>query len=101
MADTIICDMCGLSLLTEENRYVVKMEVICAYDVLEISQTDLEQDYSKNIMDIVDKLNDISPDDAEDSVYKAMKFDLCPGCQKLFIADPLGKRRKLVRFSNN
>ena len=95
--------MCGKPLLADENvRYVVKVEVFAAYDPMEIVEQDLERDYLQEISDIIDEVEDMDTEALEDEVYKAFRFDLCPNCQKKYIADPLLKKaRGNIRFSEN
>ena len=97
------CDMCGKPLLAEENvRYVVKVEVFAAYDPMEIVEEDLDRDYLQEISDIIDEVEDVDAEVLEDEVYKLLRFDLCPACQKKYIADPLFRRaRGKIRFGEN
>ena len=97
------CDMCGKPLLADENvRYVVKVEVFAAYDPMEIVEQDLEQDYLQQISDLMEDVEDVDAEELEEDVYKAFRFDLCPACQKKYIADPLfRKARGRIRFSEN
>lgn len=90
----ISCDRCGKALLIEENvRYEVKIEVKAAYDPLEVTIDDLEQDLNAEIRRLIDRMKEMDPQALEDQVYKAMAFDLCMACQKAYLADPLARAR--------
>ena len=93
------CDMCGKTLLSDEDvRYVVKIEVYAAYDPMELTDEDLLEDHASEIEAICHEIAELDQGELEDSVYKEMEFDLCPGCQKRYIRDPLFKSRQRIRF---
>lgn len=90
--DGIACDRCGKALLVGESvRYEVKIEVKAAYDPMEVTRDDLDQDLNAEIRRLIDRMKDMDPQVLEDQVYKAMTFDLCMACQKGFIANPLAR----------
>jgi hypothetical protein len=35
----------------------------------------------------------MSPEEAQDQVYREFSFDLCPACQREYLRHPLGTRR--------
>ena len=43
--------------------------------------------------DAVERVKDLSEQEAMDEVYKAFRFDLCRTCQKAYIRAPLGPSR--------
>ncbi len=84
------CDMCGKTLLSDEDvRYVVKIEVFAAADPMEITEDDLKKDHHKEIADLLDQMEDMDPQELEDGVYKKLRFDLCAACQRKYLANPL------------
>ena len=86
----ISCDGCGEGLLIrEEVRYLVKIEVYAAYDPLEITRADLEKDHREEMARLLSSMTGMDPGELEDQVYKKFQFDLCPRCQKKYLADPL------------
>lgn len=94
------CDMCGKSLLAEEDiRYVVKIEVYAACDAdMDIDEDllDMEEDEEE-----MDEMEDAS-ETLEDDEYKTFRFDLCSKCHKKYLHDPLFlKSWHQVRFSEN
>ncbi len=86
----ITCDMCGNELLIDDDiRYLAEIQVYAAYDPMEISASDLRQNFRKKISELIEKLKSSSAEAAENSVYKAFSFDLCCRCQKQYLKNPL------------
>lgn len=84
------CDGCGGELLTDsEVRYEVRIEVKAAYDPLEISAEDLEKDYRAEIAQVLRQLEGLSVTEAQNQVYRAFDFDLCPACQRRYLSSLL------------
>lgn len=97
------CDLCGQELHAGEDlRYVVKMEVYAAYDPLEITEEDLDQDHMEEISKLLDQMENMDAQDLEDDVFKSFRFDLCPDCRAKFVKDPLGREAlQRIDFSEN
>jgi hypothetical protein len=97
------CDLCGKELLVEEDlRYVAKIEVYAAYDPLEITEEDLEEDHMEEISELIKQMDDMDEQELEDQVYKSFRFDLCPECHKKFLKDPLSRdASRSIDFSKN
>ena len=90
----LACDICGKTLLLDEDvRYIVNVEVLAAYDPLELTQEDLNKDFRKELRELVERMKDMDPEKAQDSVYRKLRFDLCPACQKEYLKDPLRRNR--------
>lgn len=84
------CDRCGKGLLIEEDvRYEVSIEVVCAYDPMEVTASDLARDRRAEIKSLLEKLAGADPQEIADQVYKKFSFDLCPSCQREYIKEPL------------
>ena len=93
------CDMCGKGLLVDEEvRYIVKIEVYAAYDPLELTEEDLEQDHLQEISKLYEQTEGMSEDELQEEIYKNFRFDLCMTCQRQYLEDPLF--RKVFRRSN-
>jgi len=85
--------MCGkLLLVDEDTRYVVEILVYAAYDPMEITRDDLAKDHLAEIRALVAELSKRDPQELEDEVSKCLRFNLCPACQKKYIANPLPPR---------
>jgi hypothetical protein len=92
MSDGISCDRCGKGLLVDgEVRYLVNVEVRAAYDPMEITPEDLAEDRTGEIRSLMEQLARMTGQGAMDSVYRKLVFDLCPACQRAYLADPLGR----------
>jgi hypothetical protein len=80
----------------------VKVEVYAAYDPMEITAEDLEQDHSDQVNQLLENMKNLSAEEAEEQVYKKFRFDLCPACQARYLKDPLLKAaRKQASFGDN
>ncbi len=91
--DGFTCDMCDKVLLADEDtRYIARIEVFAAYDPMEIAPSDLRKDRSDEIARLLEQLREADPRELQDQVYKSFQFDLCPACQKKYLADPLPER---------
>lgn len=93
------CDQCGKDLLNGSDvRYVVKMEVFAADDPAELTNDDLDVDH-------LEEIGQILSEDASESIltpaYKKLRYDLCSGCHKKFLDDPLGRDSMKFDFSEN
>jgi hypothetical protein len=87
-----VCDRCGKALLVDEDvRYILKMEVYAAYDPMELTAADLGPDRRKELAELVEKMKEMDAGEVQDSIHKEMVFDLCPGCQREMLKDPLGR----------
>jgi len=87
------CDRCGQELLKDsEVRYEVCIEVQAAYDPLNLSEDDLARDFQAEIAKVLQQLENISLAEAQNQVHRKFEFDLCPGCQRGFVRDPLATR---------
>ena len=88
MGEGISCDRCGKSLLVDEKvRYVAEVKVYAAYDVLELTAEDLAQDHRAEIERLCKEIEGRDPESLLDEVARLFKIDLCPGCQKTFLAE--------------
>jgi hypothetical protein len=84
------CDLCGKDLLAaSEVRYELKIEVKAAYDPLNLSQEDLAKDFKTEIARVLRQLEGLSPQEAQDQVYRVFEFDLCSACRRKYMQNPL------------
>lgn len=87
------CDRCRKPLLVhEESRYIVRIEVLCAYDPMEITEDDLARDHEAEIRRILMRMEGVTEQEAMDQVYRKFLYDLCPPCQREFLRQPLGHK---------
>ena len=83
------CDGCGRALPQGALRYRVSIDVRAAYDQIEVGLMDLVQDHRSEMLRLIERLKDKAPAEIEETVYKLIKLDLCPSCQRAYIRDPL------------
>ncbi|MHC4606216.1 MAG: hypothetical protein ACYTAF_04710 [Planctomycetota bacterium] len=89
----ISCDRCGKGLLIDEEvRYEVRIEVKAAHDPMELTEEDLARDHEAEMARLLEKMKDLTEQEAQDQVYREFRFDLCPPCQKEYLRDPLPKK---------
>jgi hypothetical protein len=84
------CDLCGQPLFVESDvRYEVRIQVKAAYDLLEITKEDLEQDLRAEIAKVLRQLGGVSEEEVQNEVYRQWEFDLCAACQRRYVLQPL------------
>lgn len=86
---TYTCDGCGREIPKDSLRYTVSIDVKAAYDELEIGLADLVRDHRAEMLALIKKLEQKSVKEVEETVYKNLKLDLCPSCQRAYIQDPV------------
>ena len=84
-----------------EARYIVQMAVGLAADASDPGPADLDQDQIESMAELLAEL-EASGGTAPEPTSRTMEYDLCGGCHRKFVADPLGRDavRKL-EFSTN
>ncbi len=94
--DGLTCDMCGRSLLVEEDvRYVADITVYAAYDVMEITTEDLaRRNIRAEIEAALRQTEGRTAKELEEEVIAKRRLDLCPSCRREFLADPLAKGKR-------
>ena len=98
------CDLCGKELLADsDRRFIVKMEVYAAHDPAEMTEDDLDGDHLESLSELLQQIEDAGGDDEAEitPAYKQIRLDLCPGCHKRFLRDPLNKETAKFDFSEN
>ncbi len=100
------CDMCGRSLVPEEDeRYVVKIEVYAACDSMDADCEDEEfiNDFDEDDEDEnEEEIDNVDADEIESIEYKTFRYDLCSKCHSRYLQDPLSINSiRRGRFSEN
>ena len=86
------CDGCRLDLNRDDsNHFIVKVEAFAAAGKLDFTAEDLDRDHQAEIKKIISDIEARSPDEIEDQVYRAFRFDLCPACHRKFLESPLNR----------
>lgn len=100
------CDGCGKDLTDgPEGRFVVRVDAHAAHDLAELTEFDLDADAVEETAALLTALDDGLLEDGELAplpARAAMEYDLCPGCYRTYLKDPLGRAaRKQWAFSEN
>ena len=83
------CDGCHADLDPHGLRYRVTIDIRAAYEELEVGLMDLLRDHRAEMQRLIKKLENTEAKEVEESVYKSIKLDLFPSCQKAYIRNPL------------
>ena len=86
------CDRCqGPLLVHEDVRYKLRIEVASVYDTMELNPHRVgpleRKEEFRRLLKVIEQRTE---QELHDEVYKAISFDLCGGCQRAFLRDPLG-----------
>lgn len=77
------------------------MEVYAALGDAE-EEIDDDRDHLEEIQDLLERLDDVDDDNAEEDVYQQLRFDLCAACRQKFLRDPMGRQLAAqFEFSKN
>lgn len=71
----------------------MKIDAFAAAGKLEFTREELERDHAAEMKRLLEDLASRSPDDIEDQVYRALRYDLCPACHRRFLKNPLAAIR--------
>jgi hypothetical protein len=74
------------------------MEVFAAFDPNELTEDDLDADHLEKISQLI---ADEDPKSEPAPPFKKLRYDLCQGCHKKFLTDPLGRESQKFDFSEN
>jgi hypothetical protein len=95
------CDLCAKE-LTDEPRYVVKMEAFADHDPAELSEDDLAEDHMEAMSQMIEEMEEKNEEPELTPTTKQFHYDLCGECYQRFLRDPLGRERaQKVVFSKN
>ena len=82
-----ICDRCGQPLASGALRFVARIEVFAAYDPLDLGSG--PRDFAREFAELVKQCEGMTEEELMRDVYVTFEFDLCPPCQRAYLADPL------------
>lgn len=96
------CDLCGKDMTANTDpRYILRMEVFPAHNPDELSAEDLDQDQVDAMAEMLEELEQGTESPSAVPACRKLEYDLCPGCHRKFVADPLGRTARKWRFSTN
>ncbi len=89
--DTLLCTRCLKTLEAGRGEfYVVAIEAVADPTPPSFDEGDLKRDYRADWRAIVAALQDTSPQEALDQVYRRLVIHLCNGCYREWIENPAG-----------
>ena len=91
----ITCDLCGKELRTNQDHYVVKIEVFAQYDPAQLTEADLEEDHMEAVSQLLQEMNDEEVADGMEPARHNLRYDLCPECRKRYLENPLNLNKDL------
>src|SRR2546428_11476090 len=86
---THICDRCGCPIEQGQLRYVAKIHVFAAADMLEITLEELMRDTRKEMDRLLGKGEEFSEEGLMRGVFVQIPFDPCRACPRTYIANPM------------
>jgi hypothetical protein len=98
----ITCDHCGRSLEASETRFVVRVEIFAAHEPVAITDADFDVDHMEAVSQTLEEMEVAGYPEPCDPGAHELRFDLCLGCRKRYLRDPLGKdNAQKLHFSEN
>ena len=96
------CDLCGKDLTPDSDaRFILRMEVFPAHNPDELTTADLDQDQVDAMAEMLEEIEQGLTTKPPAPSCRQLEYDLCPGCHRKFVADPLGRAARKWRFSPN
>jgi hypothetical protein len=87
----LLCSRCGANLTPGDGSfYWVRIEAMADPTPPSFTEEDLHRDTGKEIQQLMDRLGDLSAQEALDQVYRRLFLYLCGPCYRQWIEDPAG-----------
>ena len=100
MPELVTCDLCGREVDLHES-YVVQIDVYAEPSMKPVTGEELAAiDFDETYAELLDQMKHMTADDLQDDVHRRFEYRICRPCQRRFLANPLGKPRK-VRAGQN
>ncbi|MEW6096895.1 MAG: endonuclease III domain-containing protein [bacterium] len=78
-----VCDSCGKKLVLTDARYILKIELYAAPEVV-ISEEEAKKDHCAEIKRLIDQIKDMDAKKLEEEVYVKYRLHLCKKCRDTF-----------------
>lgn len=78
------CYSCGKHLSQGKLRYVLKMEIYAAPELM-VDEKDVKKDINREIKRLIKETEGMSEQELLEQVYIAFKFELCKRCRDVFV----------------
>jgi hypothetical protein len=93
------CDLCGNAMAPHEH-YVVRIDIYADPEMPEMSSADLNAAGDGAMAKLLEKMKHMSAQELEEQVHKRVEFKICRACHGPYLANPLGKPRRVGVGSN-
>ena len=88
-SDELLCSRCLKTLVAGRGEfYVVTIDAVADPSPPTISEGDVQRDLRRDWREIVAALQDVSPQEAMDQVYRRVMIHLCNACFRVWIENP-------------
>lgn len=77
------CDRCGRETPEKEQMYSLRLELFARAEPLIVTKEDLLHDHAAAMEKLVEQMQSMDPQEAEDQVHESYLFDLCTKCRNL------------------
>ncbi len=89
-----ICELCGNE-MPPHSHYIVRIDVFADPQVPHTTSEELAAgDFDKTVSELLEEMNGMTTEELQDQVHRRFEFKICGKCQRLFLANPLGKPRR-------
>ncbi len=78
---------------------MVRLEVYAALDD-DAGHAAEEADHLEEIEDLLERIDDLD-EELDESLYRQVRYDLCPDCRERFLSNPLGRAAARSAYSEN
>lgn len=82
------CDRCKKTIDENEFRHIVKIEIQTSINNGS-HPSDEERDHLVEIEEILNCMEERESEDISEELYQRKTFDLCPGCYRTYVRNPL------------
>lgn len=87
--DPLFCDRCVCQLYQGQGSfYVVSIDAVADPTGPTFSDDDLRRDVGKELDELVEQLENVSPQEAMDQVHRSVQLTLCLSCYQEWIENP-------------
>jgi len=94
MPETVACELCG-RIVERHASYVVRIEIFADPSMPPLESEALAiTDFDQLADELIDQMEGMTSDDLQDDVHRQFEYHVCRPCQRLLLANPLGKPRQ-------
>ena len=79
-----LCDNCGSQINPADVAYWVRLEIFASPEQPAITAEDIERDHTEEMEKLIEKMEEIGPEECEAQVYEAYRFVVCAACRNYF-----------------